>query len=80
MSVGGNGWADTDLGGQLEGLAVAHHLDTDLVAGLGACHLVHRAPAVAGRFTVDAENQIAWLQAGFLRRAIAIDASDDDAG
>src|SRR5690606_17489783 len=78
-SVAVDGRTNTDLCSQLQRLAVAQHFDADLVARLGARHLVHRAATVTGWFAVDAEDQVSRLQPGLLRRAVAVNAGDDDA-
>ncbi len=52
-----------DLGSQLQLLAIAHHLNRDLVGRFDPRYLVYRLAAIAGRFAVDAQNHATQLQA-----------------
>ena len=68
-----------NFGRELEFLAVAHHLNHDLIGRLDPCNLVHGATTIACRFAVDAQDHIAQLQAGLLCRTVAENSGDDDA-
>src|SRR5690606_315143 len=72
VAVGRHRWTHATFGRHLHRLAIAQHVNAQLLTRLGASHLVRGAAAVAGGLAINAANKLARWHAGAWRRAPAI--------